>query len=57
MNLFFRCELGFLNCDDVCMCIVNNQFELLEFVFNSAFVALLYNVISLTYTAGFVWCV
>ena len=23
---------GFLNCDDVCMCVVNKQFELLEFV-------------------------
>ena len=28
----FRGELGFLNCDDVCMCVVNKQFELLEFV-------------------------
>ena len=28
----FRVELGFLNCDDVCMCVVNKQFELLEFV-------------------------
>ena len=30
------CTLGvfaFLNCDDICMCIVNKQFELLEFVF------------------------
>ena len=26
----FRGELGFLNCDDVCMCAVNKQFELLE---------------------------
>ena len=25
----FRGELGFLNCDDVCMCVVNKQFELL----------------------------
>ena len=24
----FRGELGFLNCDDVCMCVVNKQFEL-----------------------------
>ena len=23
-------ELGFLNCDDICMCAVNKQFELLE---------------------------
>ena len=28
----FRGELGFLNCDDVCMCVVNKQFELIEFV-------------------------
>ena len=31
----FRGELGFLNCDDVCMCVVNKQFEPLEFVFDS----------------------
>ena len=24
----FRGELGFLNSDDVCMCVVNKQFEL-----------------------------
>ena len=23
-----------MNCDDICMCVVNKQFELLEFVFN-----------------------
>ena len=34
MYFGFRGELGFLNCDDICMCIVNKQFELLEFVFN-----------------------
>ena len=28
----FRGELGFLNCDNICMCVVNKQFELLEFV-------------------------
>ena len=28
--LGFRGELGFLNCDDVGMCVVNKQFELLE---------------------------
>ena len=27
----FRGELGFLNCDDICMCVVDKQFELLEF--------------------------
>ena len=48
----FRGELGFLNCDDVCMCVVNKQFELLEFVFESVYVDLLYDEISLTFTAG-----
>ena len=28
----FRGEFGFLNCDDVCMWVVNKQFEHLEFV-------------------------
>ena len=36
----FRDELGFLNCDDICMCVVNKQFEFLEFVFNSVYVDL-----------------
>ena len=53
----FRGELGFLNCDDSCMCIVNKQFELLEFVFNSVYVDLQYDEISLTFTAGYVCCV
>ena len=48
----FRDELGFLNCDDVCMCVVNQQFELLEFVFESVYVDLQYDEISLTFTAG-----
>ena len=48
----FRGELGFLNCDDVCMCVVNKQFELLEFVFDSVYVDLQYDEISLTFTAG-----
>ena len=48
----FRCELGFLNCDDVCMCVVKKQFELLEFVFNSVYVDLQYDEISLRFTAG-----
>ena len=50
----FRDELGFLNCDDVCMCVVNKQFELLEFVFDSVYVDLQYDEISLTFTAGYV---
>ena len=48
----FRGELGFLNCDDVCMCVVNKQFELLEFVYESVYVDLQYDEISLTFTAG-----
>ena len=32
-RVYFRGEIGFLNCDDICMCVVNKQFELLEFVF------------------------
>ena len=47
----FRGELGFLNCDDVCMCVVNKQFELLEFVSDSVYIDLQYDEISLTFTA------
>ena len=50
----FRGELGFLNCDDVCMCVVNKQFELLEFVSESVYVDLQYDEIYLTFTAGHV---
>ena len=41
------------------MCVVNKQFELLEFVFDSVYVDLQYDEISLTSTAGSVslWCV
>ena len=55
----FRGELGFLNCDDICMCVVNKQIELLEFVYDSAYVDLQYDEISLTSTAQYVflWCV
>ena len=48
----FRDELGFLNCDDVCMCVVNKQFELLEFVSESVYADLQYDEISLTFIAG-----
>ena len=51
----FRGELGLLNCDDVCMCVVNKQFELLEFVSESVYVDLQYDEISLTFTDGPVW--
>ena len=48
----FRGELGFMNCDDICMCVVNKQFELLKFVFHSIYVDLQYDEISLTFTVG-----
>ena len=41
-----------MSCDDVCMCVVNKQFELLEFVSESVYVDLQYDEISLTFTAG-----
>ena len=34
------------------MCVVNKQFELLEFVFDPIYVDLQYDEISLTFTAG-----
>ena len=46
----FRGELGFLNCDDICMSVVNKQFELLEFVFDSVYVDMQYDEISLTFS-------
>ena len=41
--IYFGCvcirgELGFLNCDDICMRVVNKQFEIIEFVFVSVYV-------------------
>ena len=51
----FRDELGFLNCDGVCICVVNKQFELLEFVSESVYVDLQYDEISLTFTARSVY--
>ena len=39
----FRGELGFLNCDDICMCVANKQFELLESVVDSVYVDLQYD--------------
>ena len=55
--MYFCCvcsmdEIGFLNCDDISMCVVNKQSELLEFVFDSVYVDLQYDEISLTFTAG-----
>ena len=52
MYFRFRGELGFLNSDDVCMYVIKKQFELLEYVSESAYVELQYDEISLTFTAG-----
>ena len=35
------------------MCVVNKQFELLEFVFDSVYVDLQYDEVSLTFTTGY----
>ena len=48
----FRGELCFLKCVDICMCVVIKQFELLKFIFDSVYVDLQYDEISLTFTAG-----
>ena len=37
-SVCLRSELGFLNYDDISMCIVNKQFEPLELVFDSVYV-------------------
>ena len=51
-NALTNCAMGAIFCDDVCMCVVNKQFELLEFVSESVYVDLQYDEISLTFTAG-----
>ena len=48
----FRGELGFLNYDDICMYVVNNQFEFFEFVFNFIYVDLQYDEIYLVPPTG-----
>ena len=57
-SVCFRGQFGFLNCDDICMCVVNKQFELLEFVFDSVYDDLQYDEISLFFygwVCVFVW--
>ena len=41
--VYFRGELGLLNCDGICMCVLNKQFELIEFIFDSIYVDLQYD--------------
>ena len=50
--VYFRGEFSFLNCDDICMCVVNKHSELIGFVIDSVYVDLQYDEISLTITAG-----
>ena len=38
----FASGVNLLNCDNICMCVMSNQFELLEFVFDSVHVDLQY---------------
>ena len=45
-----------MSCDYINMCVVNKQFDLIEFLFNSVYVDFQYNEIDLTFTAGSVWC-
>ena len=47
----YRGKISFLNCDDICMYLVNTQFELLGFVFISVYVVLKYEI-SLTLLLG-----
>ena len=42
-SVCFKGELAFRNCDDIRMCVVNKQFELLEFVFDSIYIDLQYD--------------
>ena len=52
-----RVSLVFMNCDDICMCVVSKQFQLLKLVFNSPYVDMQYDV-SQFYRWVFVlvWC-
>ena len=46
-SVCFRGELGFMKFDDIYMCVVNKQFELIKFVFDSVYVDLQYDYIFL----------
>ena len=53
--MYFGCvcvrgELGFLSCYDIYMCVVNKQFELLEFVIDSVYVDLQYDEFFFTFS-------
>ena len=51
-TLVFFCvrnERGFMNCDDMCMCVVSKQFDPLEFVFDCVYADQQYDEIYLTF--------
>ena len=54
LGVFDLGELGFLNCDDVCMRVFDESFELLKFVVYAVYVNLQNDEISLVITARFV---
>ena len=50
--MYFRCvcfkgEIGFMNCDDICMCVVNKQIEPLEFFIRFMFTCSMMRFLSL----------
>ena len=47
----FSGELGFLNCDDICMCVVNKQFEFPWFIFISVYFTSITRFLSLVLLA------
>ena len=54
----FRGELGFLNCDDICIRVVNKQFELHEFGFDYIHVDMQYDLSYFyCWVCVLVWCV
>ena len=55
-SVFIRGGLGFQNCYDICMCVVNKQFELLEFMFDSVMLTSSMMRFLIFFTAEFVCC-
>ena len=53
----FRGELGFLNCDDICTCVLNKQFSFSSLFLIPFMLDLQYDEIFLTFTAGLCACV
>ena len=59
-SMYFRCdcfrgELGLLNLYDICMRVVNKQFEPIEFVFDLFYVYLQYDEMYLIFIDGYVF--